>query len=235
MIPTIARTLGLGELGERPLSERLGELLKESELLLLLDNFEQVVEAAPRVAELLAACPRLKILATSREVLNLSCEWLFAVPPSGCRMCEQLPEDIQSLSGYGAVAFFVQRAKMVKPDFRLTEEYAPLVAEICVRLDGMPLAIELAAARLRLISPRAILERLRRRLRLLKGGPRDAPARQKTLRDAIEWSHDLLGAQERLLYGRLRCLRAAARSKRRRRCANRGKSLRRRCSTFWRR
>lgn len=180
VISTIARTLGLGELGERPLSERLGELLKESELLLLLDNFEQVVEAAPRVAELLAACPRLKILATSREVLHLSCEWLFAVPPLRLPDVEQLPEDIQSLSGYGAVAFFVQRAKMVKPDFRLTEEYAPLVAEICVRLDGMPLAIELAAARLRLISPRAILERLRRRLRLLKGGPRDAPARQKT-------------------------------------------------------
>jgi predicted ATPase/DNA-binding CsgD family transcriptional regulator len=203
VIPSIARMLGLSELGERPLSERLGELLKERELLLVLDNFEQVIEAASRVAELLAVCPRLKVLATSREMLHLSCEWVFPVPPLGLPDVEQLPGDIRTLSEYGAVAFFVQRARMAKPDFRLTKENAPVVAEICIRLDGMPLAIELAAARLRLISPRAILERLRRRLRLLKGGPRDAPVRQKTLRDAIGWSYDLLGAQERLLFGRL--------------------------------
>jgi predicted ATPase/DNA-binding CsgD family transcriptional regulator len=203
VIPSIARMLGLSELGERPLSERLGELLKERELLLVLDNFEQVIEAASRVAELLAVCPRLKVLATSREMLHLSCEWVFPVPPLGLPDVEQLPGDIRTLSEYGAVAFFVQRARMAKPDFRLTEENAPVVAEICIRLDGMPLAIELAAARLRLISPRAILEGLRRRLRLLKGGPRDAPVRQKTLRDAIGWSYDLLGAQERLLFGRL--------------------------------
>jgi predicted ATPase len=200
VIPTIARTLGLRELGERPLSERLGELLKDRELLLLLDNFEQVVEAAPRVAELLAVCPRLKVLATSREMLHLSCEWVFPVSPLALPDVEQLPEDIRALSEYEAVAFFVQRARMAKPD---TEENAPVVAEICARLDGMPLAIELAAASLKLISPRKILERLRRRLRLLKGGPRDAPVRQKTLRDAIGWSYDLLGAEERLLFGRL--------------------------------
>jgi predicted ATPase/DNA-binding CsgD family transcriptional regulator len=203
VIPTIARTLGLRELGERPLSERLGELLKDRDLLLLLDNFEQVVEAAPRVAELLAVCPSLKVLTTSREVLHLSCERVFPVPPLGLPDVDQLPEDIRAVSEYGAVAFFVQRARMAKPDFRLTEENGPVVAEICVRLDGMPLAIELAAARLKLISPRAILERLRRRLRLLKGGPRDAPVRQKTLRDAIGWSYDLLGAEERLFFGRL--------------------------------
>jgi predicted ATPase/DNA-binding CsgD family transcriptional regulator len=202
VVPTIARTLRLRELGEKPFSERLAEHLKERELLLFLDNFEQVVEAAPRVAELLAVCPRLKVLATSREVLHLSFERVFSVPTLGLPDVEQLPEDIQTLSEYGAVAFFIQRAKVAKPNFRLTEEYAPVVAEICVRLDGMPLAIELAAARLKLISPRAILERLRRRLRLLKGGPRDAPGRQKTLRDAIEWSYDLLGAEERLLFGR---------------------------------
>jgi predicted ATPase/DNA-binding CsgD family transcriptional regulator len=203
VIPTIARTLGLRELGERPLSERLEELLKERELLLVLDNFEQVVEAAPRVAELLAVCPTLKVLATSREVLHLSCERVFPVPPLELPDVEQLPEDTRALPEYGAVAFFVQRAGMAKPDFRLTEENGPVVAEICVRLDGMPLAIELAAARLKLISPRAILDRLRRRLRLLKGGPRDAPVRQKTLRDAIGWSYDLLGAEERLFFGRL--------------------------------
>jgi predicted ATPase len=203
VVPTIARMLGLRELGEKPLSERLGEYLKERELLLFVDNFEQVVQAGPQVAELLAVCPRLKVLATSREVLHLSCERVFSVPPLRLPAAEQLPEGIQTLSEYGAVAFFVQRARIAKPAFRLTEENAPVVAEICARLDGMPLAIELAAARLKLISPRAILERLRHRLRLLKGGPRDAPARQKTLRDTIGWSYDLLGAQERELFGRL--------------------------------
>ena len=153
VIPTIARTLGLRELGEEPLSERLGEHLKEKELLLVLDNFEQVVQGAPQVAELLAVCPRLKVLTTSREVLHLSCERVFAVPPLGLPDVEQLPTDIRALSEYGAVAFFVQRARMAKPEFRLTEENAPVVAEICVRLDGMPLAIELAAARLKLPSP----------------------------------------------------------------------------------
>jgi predicted ATPase/DNA-binding CsgD family transcriptional regulator len=202
VVPTIARMLGLRELGEKPLSERLGEYLKERELLLFVDNFEQVVQAAPQVAELLADCPRLKVLATSREVLHLSCERVFSVPPLRLPAAEQLPEGIQTLSEYGAVAFFVQRARMAKPAFRLTAENAPVVAEICARLDGMPLAIELAAARLKLISPRAILERLRHRLRLLKGGPQDAPARQKTLRDTIGWSYDLLGAQERELFGR---------------------------------
>jgi predicted ATPase len=203
VIPTIARMLGLRELGERPLSERLGELLKESELLLVLDNFEQVVEAAPRVAELLAVCPRLKVLVTSREVLHVSCERVFPVPPLSLPDVNQLPEDIRTLSGYEAVAFFVERAQAARPDFRLTEENAPAVAEICARLDGMPLGIQLAAARVRLLSPRAILERLRRRLRLLKGGMRDAPARQKTLRDAIGWSYDLLRTEERLLFRRL--------------------------------
>jgi predicted ATPase len=235
VVPTIARTLGLRELGERPLSERLGELLKERELLLFLDNFEQVVEAAPPVAELLAVCPRLKVLATSREVLHLSCERVFPVPPLGLPDVEQLPEDIRTLSEYGAVAFFVERAKLAKPDFRLTEEYAPVVAEICVRLDGMPLAIELAATRIRLLSPRAILERLRQRLRLLKGGPRDAPVRQKTLRDAIGWSYDLLGVEERLLFGRRSVFAGGCTLEAAEAVCDPGKTLRRRCSTFWRR
>jgi predicted ATPase/DNA-binding CsgD family transcriptional regulator len=203
VIPTIARTLGLRELGETPLSERLAEYLKERELLLLLDNFEQVVEAALRVAELLASCPLLKVLVTSREVLHLSGERVFPVPPLGLPDLERLPKDIQVLSGYEAVAFFVERAKAVKPDFRLGPENAAVVAEICARLDGLPLSIQLAAARTKLLSPRAILERLQRRLRLLKGGTRDAPARQKTLRDAIGWSYGLLGADEQLIFRRL--------------------------------
>jgi predicted ATPase len=151
----------------------------------------------------LAVCSSLKVLTTSREVLHLSCEQLFSVLPLGLPDPKRLPEDIQALSGFGAVAFFVERARAAKPDFRLTGENAPVVAEICARLDGLPLGIQLAAARLRLLSPRAILERFRRRLRLLKGGTQDAPARQKTLRDAIGWSYDLLGAEERLLFGRL--------------------------------
>jgi predicted ATPase/DNA-binding CsgD family transcriptional regulator len=203
VIPTIARTLGLTELGERPLSERLADLLKEKELLLLLDNFEQVVEIALRVAELLAGCPRLKVLVTSREVLHLSCERVFPVPPLGLPDLKRLPKDIRILSGYEAVAFFVERARAVKPEFLLTEKNASVVAEICARLDGLPLSIQLAAARTRLLSPRAILERLQRRLRLLKGGARDAPARQKTLRDTIEWSYDLLGADEQSIFRRL--------------------------------
>jgi predicted ATPase len=151
----------------------------------------------------LAVCSSLKVLTTSREVLHLSCEQLFSVLPLGLPDPKRLPEDIQALSGFGAVAFFVERARAAKPDFRLTGENAPVVAEICARLDGLPLGIQLAAARLRLLSPRAILERFRRRLRLLKGGTQDAPARQKTLREAIGWSYDLLGAEERLLFGRL--------------------------------
>jgi predicted ATPase len=203
VLSSIARTLGLRELGEEPLSERLGEHLKDREMLLFVDNFEQVVEAGPQVADLLALCPHLKVLVTSREVLHLSCERVFPVPPLGLPDPKRLVEDSQIFSEYEAIAFFVERAQAFKPDFRLTEENAPVVAEICVRLDGLPLGIQLAAARLKLISPRAILERLRRRLRLLKGGPQDAPARQKTLRDAIGWSYELLGEEERLLFGRL--------------------------------
>lgn len=203
VIPVIARTLGLGGAGEGPLSERLAERLRERELLLLLDNLEQVVEAAPRVAELLAACPRLEVLATSREVLRLSCERVFPVPPLGLPDPERPPRDVRTLSGYEAVAYFVERARAVKPDFRLTGENAPAVTEICARLDGLPLGIQLAAARVKLLSPEAVLERLRSRLRLLKGGARDAPARQRTLKKAIGWSYDLLEAGERLLFGRL--------------------------------
>jgi predicted ATPase len=203
VLSSIAGTLGLRELGEKPLSERLAEHLKEKELLLILDNFEQVVEAAPQVAELLAVCPRLKVLTTSREVLHLSCERVFPVSPLRLPDPKRLTKDHQTFSEFEAIAYFFERAQAFKPDLRLTAENAPMVAEICVRLDGLPLGIQLAAARLRLLSPRAILERLRRRLRLLKGGPQDAPVRQKTLRDAIGWSYELLGAQERLLFGRL--------------------------------
>jgi predicted ATPase len=178
VLSTIVRTLGLKELAE-------------------------VVEATPRVAELLASCPYLKVLTTSREELHLSGERVFPVPPLALPDLKRLPEDVQSLSGYEAVAFFVERARAAKPDFRLSAQNAAVVAEICAHLDGLLLGIQLAAARIKLLSSREILDRLRRRLRLLKGGTRDAPARQKTLRDAIDWSYDLLGEEERPLFRRL--------------------------------
>ena len=178
------------------------ESLRDKQLLLVLDNFEQVVAAAPLVAELLAACPRLKCLVTSRVVLRLSGEHEFPVPPldlpdpSTC-----LPST--TLSQYAAVELFIQRALAVKPDFRVDNANAPAVAEICVRLDGLPLAIELAAARIKLFPPQAMLARLGHRLELLRGGARDMPDRHQTLRQAIAWSYDLLEAGEQALFRRL--------------------------------
>ena len=188
---TIARALGLREAADRPIADVLTDHLRERQVLLLLDNFEQILPAAPVVADLLAACPRLKILVTSRAALRVRGERELAVPPLG------LPEDGASVSAerlqqYAAVALFAERAREVRPDFAITTENAPAVAEICQRLDGLPLAIELAAARIRLLSPQAMLGRLGRRLPFLTGGSRDLPARQQTLRDTIGWSYDLL-------------------------------------------
>ena len=171
-------------------------------MLLLLDNFEQVVAAAPVVAELLVGCPKLKVLVTSREVLRLSGEHEFPVPPLALPDLQRLPA-LEPLSQYAAVALFIQRALAVKPDFTVTNANAPAVAEICVRLDGLPLAIELAAARIRLLTPQAMLARLESRLQLLTGGARDVPTRQQTLRGTIAWSYDLLDEGERALFRRL--------------------------------
>ena len=158
--------------------------------------------AAPLVAELLAACPRLKCLVTSRVVLRLSGEHEFPVPPLELPDPRRLPA-VDALSQYAAVALFIQRALAVKPDFRVNNDNAPAVAEICVRLDGLPLAIELAAARIKLLPPQAMLARLGRRLELLRGGARDVPDRHQTLRHAIAWSYDLLEASEQVLFRRL--------------------------------
>lgn len=200
VVPTIARTLGLREAGERPLLERLKMYLRNDPPLLLLDNFEQVNEAAPVLAELLVACPSLKVLVTSREPLHISGEQEFPVSPLEPPRPD-LPTEI--LSRYDAVMLFVERARRVKPDFRLTDEDAPLVADICARLDGLPLAIELAAARIKLLPPRKMARRLEHRLQVLTTGARDAPARQKTLERTMEWSYDLLGPEEQLLFRRL--------------------------------
>jgi predicted ATPase/DNA-binding CsgD family transcriptional regulator len=201
-VSAIAQALELEEAGERSLFERLKEHLQDKGLLLVLDNFEHVAQAAPVVTELLTACPHLKVLATSRQALHLSGEQEYPVPPLELPDMEHLPETGDLLKS-PAVALFVARARAVKPDFRLIGESAEAVAGICHRLDGLPLAIELAAARVRLLSPRALLARLEQRLPLLTGGALDLPERQQTLRNTIDWSHDLLDEEERRLFRRL--------------------------------
>jgi predicted ATPase/class 3 adenylate cyclase len=198
---SIARTLDIQEKAGQALLDSPHESLHDKQMLLL-DNFEQVVAAAPLVAELLAACPRLKCLITSRVVLRLSGEHEFPVPPLALPDPRHLPA-VDALSQYAAVALFIQRAPAVKPDFRVDNTNAPAVAEICVRLDGLPLAIELAAARIKLLPPQAILARLGHRLELLRGGARDMPDRHQTLRQAIAWSYDLLEMGEQALFRRL--------------------------------
>jgi predicted ATPase/class 3 adenylate cyclase/Tfp pilus assembly protein PilF len=198
----LAETLGVKETGEQSLDESLKDYLSERRLLLLLDNFEQVLGAASAVTELLAAAQGLKVLATSRAPLGLYGEHEFPVPPLTLPDLRH-PPSLERLTQYEAVELFVERAQAVKPDFKVTNESAPAVAEICVRLDGLPLAIELAAARIKMLPPKAMLQRLSSRLKLLTGGARDLPERQRTLRATIEWSHALLDEGEQLLFGRL--------------------------------
>jgi predicted ATPase/DNA-binding winged helix-turn-helix (wHTH) protein len=201
----IVQTLGIREAGGQPPLEILKENLQESSrapMLLLLDNFEHLVQAVPTVAELLAVGPNLKILVTSRAALQVYGEHEFPVPPLALPDSRSTPS-VEVLSQYPAVALFVQRAVAVKPDFELNCENAPAVTEICARLDGLPLAIELAAARVKVLSPSSMQTRLTSRLQLLTGGARDMPPRQQTLRAAMDWSYDLLSAAEQKLFRRL--------------------------------
>ncbi|MEP7189115.1 MAG: helix-turn-helix domain-containing protein, partial [Roseiflexaceae bacterium] len=198
----IAETLGVREAGNQPLLATLNEYLRAKRMLLVLDNFEQVLDAAPLVAELLASAAQLKMLATSRAALHLRGEQEVAVPPLAVPDHTQLPA-LDQYSQYAAVALLIQRAQASQPAFQVTNANAPAVAEICVRLDGLPLAIELAAARLKLFPPEALLARLTSRLALLTGGARDLPARQRTLRHTIAWSYDLLNDAEQTLFRRL--------------------------------
>ncbi len=202
VIPTIAQTLDIKEIADQTLLSLLKASLHWKQLLLLLDNFEQVIGAAMYVAELLATCPMLKVLVTSRAALHLRGEQEFAVPPLAVPDPKRLP-DLATLSQYEAMALFIQRAQAVKPEFQVTNVNAPAVAEIRVRLDGLPLAIELAAARIKVLPPQALLARLGQRLTVLTSGARDAPARQQTLRNTIEWSYQLLDAKEQRLFRRL--------------------------------
>ena len=205
VVSTIAQTLAVKETAGQPLLDLLQASLREKHLLLLLDNFEQVVSAGVQVAELLAACPRLKVIVTSRAALHVRGEQEFAVPPLCVPDPKHLP-DLMALSQYEAVALFLQRAQAIKPEFQATTANAPAVAEICARLDGLPLAIELAAARIKLLPPRALLARLEHRLQILTSGAQDVPVRQQTLRNTIAWSYDLLNAVEQRLFRRLSVL-----------------------------
>jgi predicted ATPase/class 3 adenylate cyclase len=198
----IASALGVRESLERDLEQGVQAFLRDRELLLILDNFEQVLDAAPLVTDLLAHAPGLRVIATSRSVLHLSGEQDYEVPPLSLPDPHQLPE-LAALRQYEALALFIERAQAVQPDFEVNEGNASAVAEICARLDGLPLAIELAAARARLLTPQAILDRLERRLPLLTGGAQDRPDRQRTLRSAIDWSYELLDASGRPLFERL--------------------------------
>jgi predicted ATPase/transcriptional regulator with XRE-family HTH domain len=199
---TIAQALGVQEAESRSYHENLRSYLRDRQVLLLLDNFEHVLGAAALVADLLSQCARLKILITSRAALHLRGEQEYPVLPLALPDLRALPR-VELLPQYAAVALFIQRAANVRPEFRLTDANAPAVAEICHRLDGLPLAIELAAARSKLLQPEALVARLQRRLTLLTGGARDLPARQQTLRNAIAWSHNLLPSAEQRLFRRL--------------------------------
>jgi non-specific serine/threonine protein kinase len=199
---TIAQALAVRETGGRPLHEVLKTFLRGRRLLLILDNFEQVVDAAPSITALLVACPHLKALVTSRIALRVLGEQEFPVPPLALPDPERLPP-VAELERTEAVALFVQRAREVRPGFALTAETAPTVVEICRRLDGLPLAIELAASRGKVLSLPALAARLTNRLQVLTSGPQDQPARLQTMRAAIAWSHDLLSPAEQRLFRRL--------------------------------
>jgi predicted ATPase/class 3 adenylate cyclase/DNA-binding CsgD family transcriptional regulator len=215
VVAAIAQALGVREVEGQPLLTGVQQFLRGKQLLLL-DNFEQVLPAAPLVADLLANCPQLHVLVTSRAALHLRGEQEFPVPPLALppttddrRLTTDNTQDRvvggrwSVVGQYAAVALFLVRAQAVKPDFQITAANAPAIVAICAQLDGLPLAIELAAARVKLLPPEALLARLDQRLRLLTGGARDLPERQQTLRGAIGWSYDLLSAAEQRLFARL--------------------------------
>jgi predicted ATPase/serine/threonine protein kinase/DNA-binding CsgD family transcriptional regulator len=199
LIPAIAEALEIQERGEYSLEQRVMFALAQKQMLLILDNFEQLLGAVPVVEHLLTTCPQIKILVTSRAVLYVAGEHEFLVSPLSLPDLRQLPSP-EGLMQYAAVALFVQRARAALSSFALTESNARAIAEICIRLDGLPLAIELAAARARLLPPAALLARLSQRLSVLTSGGRTLPERQQTLRNTLKWSYDLLDTQEQKLF-----------------------------------
>jgi predicted ATPase/class 3 adenylate cyclase len=203
LVPSVvARALGVPEVAGRPIMEGVRDHLHDKELLLVLDNYEQVAEAGPMIEELLIAAPKLKVLVTSRVVLSLRGEQELLVPPLEPPDPQRLP-DLPTLRRFEAVRLFTERAVAVRPRFRVTEGNALAVAEITARLDGLPLAIELAATRTKVLTPEQILPRLQNSLSILTSGARTLPERQRTLRGAIAWSCDLLEGTEQRLFARL--------------------------------
>ncbi len=202
VIPAITHALGLPERGDRSPLGRLKTFLRDKQFLLVLDNFEQVLLAAPLLADLLSSCPQLKILVTSRALLHIGGEYEFTVPPLEVPDMRHVPEH-ESLSQVASVALFVQRTQAMLPGFQLTDDNARDIAQICTRLEGVPLAIELAAAQSKLLPPSALLSRLEYPLEALTGGRRDAPARQQSLLKTLGWNDDLLSPDEQTLFQRL--------------------------------
>src|SRR2546421_1295279 len=202
VVPAISEALGIQESGTQPIIEQVKSALHEKSFLLLLDNFEQVLKAAPIIEELLAACPDLNIVVTSRAVLHLQAEHEFHLAPLSLPELKLLPAT-DTLAHYASVALFVQRAQASLPNFQVTQHNARAIAEICVCLDGLPLALELAAARIKLLPPQALLGRLSKKLQLLKSAEQALPAKQQTLYNTITWSYDLLDAQEKWLFRQL--------------------------------
>jgi predicted ATPase len=202
VVPTIAHTVGVPDLARSSPLVRLQEALRQSRMLLVLDNIEHLLTAAPDVTKLLMACPGVRILATGRAPLHLCGERQIVVPPLALpdpriRLCAE------QVAVYDAVRLFVARAQDVAAGFALTAETAPAIVAVCHRLDGLPLALELAATRCKVLPPAALLARLERRLPLLTGGARDLPARQQSLRDALAWSYELLTPAAQALFRRL--------------------------------
>jgi predicted ATPase len=202
VLSTIAQPLGIKETAGQPLHARVQAYLSSRQLLLVLDNFEHVVQAASIVADVLAAAPYLTVLVASRAVLHLSGEFEYPVPPLAVPDLRQLPDPTE-LARFPVVELFTARARAVNSAFVLTPDNAPAVAEICKLLDGLPLAIELAATRSKIFGPRVLLDRLENRLTVLTGGARDLPPRQQTLQATLDWSYALLTPVEQTLFARI--------------------------------
>jgi predicted ATPase len=224
LVPSVvAKALRVPEVAGRPILEVVQDHLRDKQLLLIVDNFEQVVEAGPAIEGLLTAAPKLKVLATSRVVLSLRGEQEYVVPPLDLPDPQRLA-DLGSLGGFEAVRLFTERAQAVRPGFRLTESNAPAVAEITARLDGLPLAIELAATRTKVLEPEQLLPRLQQRLSLLTSGARTLPERQRTLRAASPGATTCSTPASDGCSPGCRCSPAAGRWSRRTRCATRENS-----------
>jgi predicted ATPase/serine/threonine protein kinase len=202
IVPTIAQSLGITEERGIALIDSIKECVRDKRMLVVIDNFEQVITAAPLLSELLTSAPKLQLLVTSRAALHLRGEHEFPVSPLSLPDLNRMPP-WEQLCQYSSVSLFVSRAQAIKGDFALNADNAQAVAEICFRLDGLPLAIELAAARIKLLPPAAMIKRMENTLKMLTGGARDLPARQQTMRGAIAWSYDLLDDQEKTLFNRL--------------------------------